>query len=107
MGKQSSIVCLHILTVSMFLDLFLIQHLNITLLQQNILNLLIIVMMIASETIVRGLKEEKYWGWVSGIIFFGINIVLHRQGFMIMVPIIGMIGLLMKDTRDIYRRVSK
>ena len=47
------------------------------------------------EIVVNGLKNNKFWAWVAGLIICG----LYVPSFFIILGIIGLIGLLDKDVR--------
>ncbi len=105
MGKKSSIICLHIIAVLNFLLLLLVIRyaaVTFSLLELQVIIIAVVITIIAAEIIVRGLKKEKYWGWVASIIFFGMNI----PSLFIVVSIIGLIGLFKKETVATYTRVS-
>lgn len=47
------------------------------------------------EIIVNGLKNNKFWAWVAGLIICGLSV----PSLFIILGIIGLIGLLDKDVR--------
>ena len=52
------------------------------------------------EWVVRGLKERKYWAWISGIVISAICI----PSILIVLGIIGLIGLADENTRRAFNR---
>ncbi len=100
MGKKSSIVCLHIIAILDLLYLLIVRFAGFQLLELKVVVTVYVITIISAEIIARGLKKDKYWGWLAAIIFFALNTI----SLFIVVSIIGLIGLFKKETRAIYTR---
>ena len=52
------------------------------------------------EFIIKGLKENKYWAWVAGIVISALSI----PSFYFIFGILGLMGLLNKETKKAFKR---
>jgi len=62
----------------------------------------VIIWGIFIEVVIKGLKDNKYWAWIAGIIISGLQI----PSILIILGIIGLIGLVDKETRDAFNKKS-
>ena len=52
------------------------------------------------ELIVKGLKNRRYWAWIGAIIFCALSI----PGVLILPGILGLRGLLVRETRILFQK---
>jgi membrane protease YdiL (CAAX protease family) len=97
-GIKSSIICLHLLSIINFLPILALKYLGYSKLLLLIGGIYSLILFIAVQVIIRGLKKEKYWSWVAGIII----LALHLNSLYIIICVIGLIGMFNKETRALY-----
>jgi len=93
---NKTIIVLHISAVIYFLlGIALLTVLKYYIPFGAFIALISIGMGVFVEVIIKGLKDNKFWAWVAGLIICG----LYVPSLFIILGIIGLIGLLDKEVR--------